>query len=101
LEQTTRDLLPDIRKQRLEADASGVLEAWGEVSTLPLEASAVPSKDIAARDRAIVKRLLTAGTHTVAVLGGGHDLADELKRRAPGGEYLRVEVTRYIHTDVR
>ena len=67
----------------------------GEVTTLPLEASAVPAPDVAARDRAIVKRLLGAGPCAVATLGGGHDLAVEMKWQAPEAEYLRVELSGY------
>ena len=46
-----------------------------------------------------VKRLLAAGPCAVATLGGGHDLAAEVKRQAPEAEYLRVELSRYIAVD--
>jgi hypothetical protein len=96
LEQAARDALADIRKERLHAGAAGVLEAMGVVRTLPLEPFAVPLKDTAGRDRIIVKRLLGVGPCTVATLGGGDDLSDELERQATGAEYLRVELLKYV-----
>jgi hypothetical protein len=101
IEWADRNQLANIRKHRLKAGAAAVLEALGEVETLPLEASTVPSQDISSRDRAIVKRLLGAAPCAVATLGGAHDLAAELKRQAPGAEYLRVEVKRYVQADGR
>lgn len=51
-----------------------------------------PAND--AREAAIVRRLLAHGPVSVIVLGGGHDLADELQA-AGDAEYLRVTVEGY------
>ena len=82
-----------MRSERLEAGAVGGLEALGEGRALPLESR--QGREVAHRDRAIVKRLLAAGPLAVVVLGGGHDLASEVLRQGRNVEYLRVEVTRY------
>ncbi|HJT35113.1 MAG TPA: hypothetical protein VJ783_24005 [Pirellulales bacterium] len=48
-----------------------------------------PAND--AREAAIVRRLLRAGPLAIVVLGGAHDLSDEI-RAAGDAEYLRVTV---------
>jgi hypothetical protein len=93
LEADATELLEQVRSERLEAGAVGVLEALGEGRALPLETR--QGGELAQRDRAIVKRLLAAGPLAVVVLGGGHELAGEVARQGRNAEYLRVEVTQY------
>ena len=48
-----------------------------------------------AREDAIVRNLLKAGGVAVIVLGGDHDLADNLKRAGRQVKYERVTVPKY------
>ncbi len=45
----------------------------------------------AARERKMARRLLVGGSVVVMVLGGGHDLADEISALNPRAMYQRVE----------
>lgn len=51
-------------------------------------------KKIEAREDAMVRRMLDRPV-AIAVLGGGHDLADNVRRLTADCEYIRVALKRY------
>jgi hypothetical protein len=54
------------------------------------------SETIEAREDAMVKKMLDGGPFAFVVLGGGHDLSDNIERLGSGScEYLTVETGRY------
>lgn len=95
----------------LEAGAAARLVMTGELKTLlPAEDSKAmeaanpvradgsvvfDKKADEAREVAIVKKLLKADGVVVIILGGGHDLTDNIKRAGGGCKYERAAVPKY------
>ncbi|WP_298865474.1 hypothetical protein [uncultured Gimesia sp.] len=95
----------------LELGAAGQLVVKGELKTLlPAEDSKafqaanpfLPDGKIVfnkkadkAREDAIVRNLLKGNGVVVIILGGAHDLSDNLERLAKGVKYTRVAVSKY------
>lgn len=93
------------QSHKLQLGAVGQLLMAGDVDVLPLDDEALmdaadPTKngwqfdgpENAAREAAMVRKLLAGGPVVVAVLGSGHDLADEIKAANPQAEYRRIDV---------
>jgi hypothetical protein len=109
--QQALDLIEQHRRDRLELGAVAWLQAQGNpLRALPLDdAVALDAADPrrhkgkidpdtkANREAAIVRRAITeAKPVAVLILGGAHDLADEIRRQAGGRvEYLRVATGAY------
>lgn len=91
------------RPLRLQLGAPALLLARGELGeVLPLDdevlwgkSKALDPHDVEAREDYMVRAVLKRGGVAVLVLGGGHDLADNIARLAPGCEYARVEPQGY------
>ena len=56
---------------------------------------ALKPEAIEARQDAQVRTLLKAGTFAFVILGGAHDLQDNIKRLSAGCEYLTVTTGTY------
>ena len=68
----------------------GIATAW------ELVARGEPVTVIEAREDAMVKKMLDGGPFAFVVLGGGHDLSDNIERLGGGScEYLTVETKMY------
>ncbi|QDT94150.1 hypothetical protein [Gimesia algae] len=95
----------------LEAGAAARLVMTGELKTLlpaedskameaanPVQADGsvvIDKKADEAREDAIVKNLMKADGVVVIILGGGHDLSDNIKRAESNCKYERVAVPKY------
>jgi hypothetical protein len=93
------------REDTLELGIAGQFLARDRLrKILPLDdadllAAAKPVKDgklapdqakVEEREDAMVKSVVSQGMFGLIVLGGGHDLSDNIRRWAPGWEYIRV-----------
>ena len=102
-----RCLAEAIRQDRLLAGTAGQLSMDGRLSVLPLEdratfEAASPFKSDGScvddpqltqqRDREIVRHLIHDGTVTFVILGGLHNLSDNVPADC---EYVRIETKRY------
>jgi hypothetical protein len=98
-------IVAEHRMRLLRLGAAGRLMLEGRIKVLPAEGdeyeAANPVKDgkvvldrkqIEDREDALVRRLLKPGTH-VLILGGAHDLSDNIKRLSGRCEYTPQRVT--------
>jgi len=94
------------RRDLIEIGAAGRLLLTGEIEVLPLEdadafAAARPVDRVLdpakneAREDAQVKLLLDHGGCAVIILGGAHDLSDNIRRLSGRCEYIRVTTRRW------
>ena len=112
LEQKILDLLRGYRLQMVELGAAGRLLVSGEIEDVfplednePLNAANPVTADrqvrfdsprVQARQEAIVKNVLKKGSFGLVILGGDHDLSENVRRLGEGKcEYVRVTMKRY------
>ena len=104
-------MLSEYREDLLAIGAPGRLMMVSDLEILPVEDAELFKRanpltedgrikldpaTVEAREDAIVKNLLHDGSFAFIVLGGGHDLSDNIERLSGGTcEYLTVETLKY------
>lgn len=95
------ELRDSLREQSIQLGAIGCLIRAGEIEDyIPLEdAKILGNADPEALEDEMAKRLLASRRVAVVVLGGGHDLTDNLAKLSKSTDYRIVRTPKYLSLD--